>query len=301
MVDDFIDRKHGKKPIVHLLPQLETVLKDTYGVIVYQEQVQQIAAMLANYTLGEADLLRRAMGKKKPQEMAKQQSRFVDGCLQNGIAKQKAVELFDLMASFAEYGFNKSHSTAYGLISYQTAYLKVNYPAQFMAATMTCDCDYGEKTFRYVNECRRLGITLVPPSINDSEEQFLPRATRPPAIVFGLAAIKGMSSNAIKIVQQEREAHGVFKTMTEFIKRVDLTKIGKKNFELLAVSGCFDAFGIDRAYIHKNSALLVKHSEEIHRGKQQRQMTLFDSSAHDLNTLQQKFDREGVPSASLAH
>ena len=134
MVDDFIDRKHGKKPIVHLLPQLENVLKDTYGVIVYQEQVQQMAAMLANYSLGEADLLRRAMGKKKPAEMARQQSRFVEGCVQNDIDKQKAIELFDLMASFAEYGFNKSHSTAYGLISYQTAYLKANYPVPFMAA-----------------------------------------------------------------------------------------------------------------------------------------------------------------------
>ena len=300
MVDDFIDRKHGKKPIEHLLPQLETVLKDTYGVIVYQEQVQQIAAMVANYSLGEADLLRRAMGKKKPQEMARQQSRFVAGCKQNGIGQQKAIELFNLMASFAEYGFNKSHSTAYGLLSYQTAYLKVNYPAQFMAATMTYDCDYGEKTSRYVNECRRLGITLVPPSINDSEGQFLPRMTQPHSLVFGLSAIKGMSGNAIKVVQQEREAHGTFKTMTEFIKRVDLTKVGKKNFELLALSGCFDTFNIDRAYVRKNSAGLVKHSEAMRGEKKQRQLTLFDSAAYDLRAWQRKFDREGLPVASLA-
>lgn len=300
MVDDFIDRKHGKKAIEHLLPQLETVLKDTYGVIVYQEQVQQIAAMLASYSLGEADLLRRAMGKKKPEEMAQQQSRFVDGCVQNGIEKTKAVELFNLMASFAEYGFNKSHSTAYGLISYQTAYLKVNYPAQFMAAVMTFDCDYGEKTFRYVNECKRLGITLLPPSINDSEGQFLPRATQPSSVVFGLSAVKGMSFNAIKVVQQERDAHGKFKTMTDFIKRVDLSKVGKKNFELLAVTGCFDAFNVDRTYLYKNSNMLVKHNEEIHGEKKQRQMTLFDSAAHDMHTLQKKFATEGVPSASLA-
>lgn len=300
MVDDFIERKHTKKTIVYLLPQLETVLKDTYGVIVYQEQVQQIAAMLANYSLGEADLLRRAMGKKKPQEMAQQQSRFIAGCKQNGIERERAAELFDLMASFAEYGFNKSHSTAYGLLSYQTAYLKVNYPAQFMAATMTYDCDYGEKTSRYVNECRRLGITLIPPSINDSEGQFLPRTTKPPAVVFGLSAIKGMSGNAIKVVQREREAGGKFKTMTEFIKRVDLTKVGKKNFELLALSGCFDTLNIDRAYVHSNSTALVKHSEAIHGGEKQRQLTLFDSAAHDLNAWQRKFDREGVPTASLA-
>ncbi len=300
MVDDFIDRKHGKKDIEHLLPQLEPVLRDTYGVIVYQEQVQQIAAMLANYSLGEADLLRRAMGKKKPQEMARQRSRFVEGCVQNAIGKQKAVELFELMASFAEYGFNKSHSTAYGLISYQTAYLKVNYPAQFMAAAMTCDCDYDKKTFRYVNECQRLGITLVPPAINDSEGQFLPRPTKPAALVFGLSAIKGMSGNTIKVVQQARAASGKFKSMTEFIKRVDLTKVGKKNFELLAISGCFDVFNIDRAYLHKNSARLVKYSEELHGEAKQRQTTLFDRAAHDLSSWQRKFDRDGVPVASLA-
>ncbi len=300
MVDDFIDRKHGKKAIVHLLPQLVTVLKDTYGVIVYQEQVQQIAAMLANYSLGEADLLRRAMGKKKPQEMAQQQSRFVAGCVGNGIAQQKAVALFNLMASFAEYGFNKSHSTAYGLLSYQTAYLKVNYPAQFMAAVMTCDCDYGEKTLRYVNECRRLGITLVPLSINDSEARFLPRVAQPHAIVFGLSAIKGMSGNAIKVIEQERVARGAFESMIAFVKRVDLGKVGKRNLELLALSGCFDVLNVDRVYVHKNSSRLVKYSEEIHRRKRQRQMTLFDNDDHDLHALQDGFTTEGVLTASFA-
>ena len=165
---------------------------------------------------------------------------------------------------------------------------------------MTCDCDYGEKTLRYVNECRRLGITLLPPAINDSEGQFLPRTTQTPSIAFGLSAIKGLSGKAIEVVQQEREAHGKFKTLTEFIKRVDLTKVSKKNFELLAVTGCLDAFKVDRTYMYKNSNQLVKHSEAIHSGKKQRQMMLFDSTDHDLSAWQKKFDTEGLPSASLA-
>ena len=292
MVDDFIERKHGRKEIVHLLPQLETVLKDTYGIIVYQEQVQQIAAMLADYSLGEADLLRRAMGKKKPQEMAQQQSRFVAGCVRNGIDERKATALFELMARFAEYGFNKSHSTAYGLISYQTAYLKVNYPAQFMAATMTCDCDYGNKTRRYVDECKRLGIELLPPSLNNSQEQFFPRASKPPAIAFGLSAIKGLSIHAIRAVQQEREARGEFATMVDFVKRVDLLKVGKKNLQLLAGSGCLDELGVDRDYVVKNSVRFLKYGEEMHSGKKQAQLSLLDSCDHSLGEFQQLLAKE---------
>lgn len=299
MVEDFIDCKHKRRKISYLLPQLEPVLKDTYGIIVYQEQVQQIAAMLANYSLGEADLLRRAMGKKKPQEMAQQQSRFVEGCVQNGVAKQQAIDLFELMARFAEYGFNKSHSTAYGLISYQTAYLKVNYPAQFMAATMTCDCDYGHKTQRYVNECKRLGIELLPPSVNHSTGQFYPRAGKNHTIVFGMSAIKGLSFNAIKVVQQERTARGAFTTLTDFVKRVDLTKVGKKNFQLLAASGCLDELGVDRGYIYKHGLMLVKRSEEVHNSKKQAQQSLFRDFNNSLSELQQELEAENaLPSAT---
>ena len=296
MVDAFIDRKHGREPIEYLLPQLETVLQDTYGIIVYQEQVQQIAAMLASYSLGEADLLRRAMGKKKPQEMARQQTRFVEGCVRNGVEEQQAVDLFDLMARFAEYGFNKSHSTAYGLISYQTAYLKVNYPAQFLAATMTCDSDYGDKTQRYVNECQRLDIKLLPPSVNDSELHFYPRAND--AIVFGLSAIKGLSDTAVQPLLDERQQRGPFKSLTDVVGRVDLAKVGKRTMELLAVTGCFDAFKVDRNYLFKNSGMLVKKSEAIHRSQKQRQMSLFDNTTHELSYLQRKIDKDGVPTAS---
>ena len=298
MVDAFINRKHGREPIEYLLPQLKTVLQDTYGIIVYQEQVQQIAAMLASYSLGEADLLRRAMGKKKPQEMARQRSRFVEGCVRNGVKEQQAVDLFDLMARFAEYGFNKSHSTAYGLLSYQTAYLKVNYPAQFLAATMTCDSDYGDKTKRYVNECRRLDITLVPPSVNDSELQFYPRVND--TIVFGLSAIKGLSGVAVQPLLDERQQRGPFTSLCDLVARVDLAKVGKRNMELLALSGCCDVFQVDRAYLCKNSGMLVKQSEAIHRSKKQRQMSLFDNTTHDLSDLQHKIAQDGVPTASPA-
>ncbi len=188
MVDDFVERKHGRQQINYIIPQLEPILKETYGTIVYQEQVQKIAAVLANYSLGEADLLRRAMGKKKPEEMAKQKSRFISGALENKIEPAVSEAIFDLMAEFAQYGFNKSHTAAYGLISYQTAYLKALYPAEYMAAIMTCDLDNTDKIVAYAEECRRLSITLLPPSLNDSDLVF--KVSREGSIVFALAAIK---------------------------------------------------------------------------------------------------------------
>ena len=172
MVDDFIERKHGRQEITYEVPQLEPILNDTYGIILYQEQVQKIAASLASYSLGEADLLRRAMGKKKPEEMAKQKVRFVSGCTKNGIDEKISDGIFELMAKFAAYGFNKSHSAAYGLVSYQTAYLKTFYPAEFMAAIMTCDLDNTEKIVRYIQEVKRMKFKIYPPNINRSHIEF---------------------------------------------------------------------------------------------------------------------------------
>ena len=187
MVDDFIERKHGRQEIVYPLPMLEPVLKETYGIILYQEQVQNIAAKLARYSLGEADILRRAMGKKKPEEMAKQKERFVAGCVQHDIDEKIAVDLFDLMAKFAEYGFNKSHSAAYGLISYQTAYLKTLYPKEFMAAILTCDMDNTDKVVRYIRELHRLKINLIGPDIQRSEVEF--KVLDKKSILYGLSLI----------------------------------------------------------------------------------------------------------------
>ena len=293
MVDDFIERKHGRKEINYILPQLESILKDTYGIIVYQEQVQNIAAMLASYTLGEADLLRRAMGKKKPQEMAEQRSRFLEGCLQNSVAEDKAIELFDLMARFAEYGFNKSHSAAYGVISYQTAFLKVNYAAEFMSSIMTCDNDYEDKIVRYANDCRRIGIKLLPPSINSSDIEFYPSSAD--TIVFGLAAIKGLGEGAVASILRERKANGPFTSLGDLNKRVNLSAVGKKTLELLTQSGCLDEFGIDRADLYTAVPQIMKYSASA---AETARNSLFHHHDIDLTSLWQQL--RSSPSVSLA-
>ena len=222
MVDDFIERKHGRQEIEYLHPNLETILDDTYGIILYQEQVQKIAASLASYSLGEADLLRRAMGKKKPEEMAKQKVRFISGCRKNKVDEAIAEELFDLMAKFAAYGFNKSHSAAYGLVSYQTAYLKAFYPAEFMAAIMTCDLDNTDKLVRYIEECRRMNFKIFPPDINRSKLEFDVPCEK--AVGYGLAAIKGVGGASLEAIIKERETNGKYESLTDLAKRINLQK-----------------------------------------------------------------------------
>lgn len=279
MVDDFIERKHGRQEIKYEHPQLEGILNDTYGIILYQEQVQKIAATLANYSLGEADLLRRAMGKKKPEEMAKQKARFISGCRENKVDERVADELFELMAKFAAYGFNKSHSAAYGLVSYQTAYLKTFFPEQFMAAIMTCDLDNTDKLVRYIEECRRLKFTLLPPDINRSLLEFdVPKAK---TIGFGLAAIKGIGGSALDAILEARLADGPFRTLTELSKRVDLHRVGKKTIELLIQAGALDGFGQTRSHLMHILPEMVKFSEAHHGAKHRGQRLLFDDFAED--------------------
>jgi len=274
MVDDFIERKHGRQEIQYLNPSLEPILSDTYGIILYQEQVQKIAATLASYSLGEADLLRRAMGKKKPEEMAKQKARFVSGCKDNKVDETLAEDLFELMAKFAAYGFNKSHSAAYGLVSYQTAYLKTFYPEQFMAAIMTCDLDNTDKLVRYVEECRRLKFQLLPPDINRSFLQFdVPKAK---TIGFGLAAVKGIGGHSLEAILSERDKGGLFRSLTELSKRVDLHKVGKKTLELLIQVGALDGFGKTRAVLMALLPDMIKFSEAHHGAKTKGQRLLFD-------------------------
>lgn len=279
MVDDFIERKHGRQKIEYLHPLLEPVLLDTYGMILYQEQVQKIAASMANYTLGEADLLRRAMGKKIPEEMAKQRSRFLKGASDNKIDQTLAAKIFDLMAEFAKYGFNKSHSAAYGLVSYQTAYLKCYYPEQFLAASMTCDMDNTDKIKRYVEDCRRIGIKLLTPNIKESQSDFW--VPRPKEISFALAAIKGVGSVAIKPLLDEMSKGGDFTSLCDLAKRVDLSKVGKKNLELLIGVGVFDCFQIRREDLVGLIPELVSFSLDLHETKAQGQVTLFDLAEDD--------------------
>ncbi len=197
MIDDFIDRKWGRKKIEYELPELETMLKETLGVIVYQEQVMQIANRLAGYSLGEADLLRRAMGKKNADEMANQRQRFVKGALERGFPQKKVEKIFDLMEQFAGYGFNKSHSAAYALLAYHTAYLKTHYPVEFMAALLTSVSGSTDDVVKYINECREMGIPVEPPDVNVSDANFTPHGE---AIRFGLAAVKNVGHNAIESI-----------------------------------------------------------------------------------------------------
>jgi DNA polymerase-3 subunit alpha len=240
MIDDFIDRKHGRKKVEYELPELKEVLEETLGVIVYQEQVMQIANRLAGYSLGEADLLRRAMGKKKPEEMAQQRERFVQGAVQRGYPRKKIEKIFDLMAQFAGYGFNKSHSAAYALLAYHTAYLKTHYPVEFMAALLTSVTGNTDDVVKYINECREMGIAVEPPDINVSDANFTPHGK---AIRFGLAAVKNVGHNAIESIIAGRKEQGRYKSIYEFCEKVDLRLLNKRVLESLVKSGAMDSLG----------------------------------------------------------
>ena len=246
MVDDFITRKHSSNQadIDYLHPDLKHVLVETYGVILYQEQVMQIAQVLAGYTLGGADLLRRAMGKKKPEEMAKQREIFVTGATERGVAHNTATHIFDLMEKFAGYGFNKSHSAAYAVLSYQTAYLKAHFPAAFMAAVMSADLQNTDRLVTLKDDCRQLGLNLLAPDINRSSYHFSVAA--PDTILYGLGAIKGVGRGAVESLIADREAHGDFDSLAEFCRRGDHEKINRRTLEAMAKSGAMDCFGETR-------------------------------------------------------
>ncbi len=240
MIDDFIERKWGRRKIEYELPELEPILRETLGVIVYQEQVMQIANRLAGYSLGEADLLRRAMGKKKAEEMAAQRERFMQGAAERGIPARKAEKIFDLMEQFAGYGFNKSHSAAYALLAYQTAYLKTHYPVEFMAALLTSVTGSTDDVVKYINECRERGIAVEPPDINVSDANFTPHGN---AIRFGLAAIKNVGQNAIESIVAARKKLGQFRSFFDFCENVDLRLLNKRVVESLIKSGAMDSLG----------------------------------------------------------
>ncbi|MBF0187418.1 MAG: DNA polymerase III subunit alpha, partial [Magnetococcales bacterium] len=244
MVDDFIDCKHGIKEVVYPLPQLEPILKETYGVILYQEQVMKIAQTLAGYTLGGADLLRRAMGKKKPEEMAAQREVFMAGARKNAIDLKKAEHIFDLMEKFAGYGFNKSHSAAYALISYQTAWLKAHYPKEFLAATLTCDITNTDKVIRFVQECRNMGVEMMPPDVNASQRVF---AVEGDGIRYGLAAVKNVGDAAVDAMVVERDHNGPFQDLFDLCQRVDSGSLNRRVMENLIKAGAMDSIDENRA------------------------------------------------------
>ncbi|HWK54445.1 MAG TPA: DNA polymerase III subunit alpha, partial [Hyphomicrobiales bacterium] len=263
MVDDFIDRKHGKKSVTYPHPDLEPVLKNTYGVILYQEQVMQIAQVLANYTLGGADMLRRAMGKKKPEEMQKQRAIFLDGAKARSIDPDTASSIFDLMEKFADYGFNKSHSAAYALVSYQTAWLKHYYPSYFMAAVLTADMQNTDKIVIMVEEGRRMGLDVLPPDINAGRYAFtVDEAGR---IVYGLGAIKGLGEGPVQAVLRAREEGGAFSDLFDFCRRVELGQMNKRAIEALVRGGACDGLGADRAVLLAAIPDAVKMAEQNNR------------------------------------
>jgi DNA polymerase-3 subunit alpha len=270
MIDDFINRKHGKTKVTYELPQLKDILEETYGVILYQEQVMQIANRLASFSLGEADILRRAMGKKKKEEMAAQRAKFMSGCATNKIPEKKAERIFNLMEEFAGYGFNKSHSCAYALLAYQTAYLKTHYPVEFMAALLTSETGNAEKQVKYINEARGMSISILPPDVNESDLYFTPVGE---AIRFGMAAIKNVGENTAKAIRDSRLSQGEFRSLYEFCERIESRFLNKRVFESLIKSGAMDSLGA-------RESMLASVDEAL--AAQQRAVRIRESGQHGL-------------------
>ena len=272
MVDDFVETKHGRRQANYPLPEIKEVLEETYGVIVYQEQVMKIANILAGYSLGDADILRRGMGKKKPELMAQERSKFMAGADSRGIDAERAGHVFDLMEKFAGYGFNKSHSAGYALVAYQTAWLKAHYPAQFMAALLSCDVDNTEKVVKYIQECRQMHIEVLPPDINASYRDF---TVSNGDIRFGLAAIKNVGGAALDALIAEREANGAYHSLTDFCTRVDGAKVNRKVIESLIKVGAFDALNSHRGQLMAMLDLSMERAKVLLRNRLSGQMSLF--------------------------
>ena len=275
MVDEFIDRKHGRQKVSYDLPQLEPILKDTYGVIVYQEQVMQISRSLAGYSLGRADLLRRAMGKKDPAVMAKEKEPFLAGAKAQGVDPTKAEAIFDLMAKFAEYGFNKSHSAAYALIAYQTAYLKAHYPVEFMAALLSCDMDSTDKVVKSIADCRDQEIEVLPPDINHSKHSF---TVVDKSMRFGLGAVKGVGGGAVEAIIEARQDKP-FASLFELCERVDLRKVNRRVLEALIKCGAFDSIHGVRAPLIAILDDAITFGQKLQEERDSAQCSLFGDPA----------------------
>ncbi|MBI3697401.1 MAG: DNA polymerase III subunit alpha, partial [Acidobacteria bacterium] len=276
MIPDFIDRKHGRRPVTYDLAELEEILSETYGVILYQEQVMQISNRIAGYSLGEADILRRAMGKKKPEEMAKQRERFLAGAAERGYPRRKVEKIFDLMEQFAGYGFNKSHSAAYGYLAYVTAYLKAHYPVAFMSALLSSETGNTTKVVKYINECREMGIKVLPPDVNSSEWSFTPAGE---AIRFGLGAIRNLGQNAVAAIQSARAEGGRFTSLFQFCERVDLKGLNKRAMESMIKAGAMDSLGGTRAQLFAAVDRAIESGQKAWRDRESGQSGLFGAPA----------------------
>ncbi|MFZ3136888.1 MAG: DNA polymerase III subunit alpha [Thermodesulfovibrionales bacterium] len=278
MIDEFIKRKKGKIPVKYDLPQLKEILDETYGVILYQEQVMSIANKLANFSMGQADILRKAMGKKRPEEMEKQKEDFIKGAIAKGITEKKAVKIFDLMALFAEYGFNKSHSAAYAYVTYETAYLKTHFPVEFMAATLSADMDNTDKIVKFIAGCREMAIAILPPDINMSGKEFKVVGN---SIRFGLEAVKGVGSSAIEAMIESRDTDGPFSSISNFLERADQRRVNKKVVESLIKAGAFDSTGTTRAQAMEFMNRVLNGGSRAHSARAHGQQSIFGDSAEE--------------------
>lgn len=288
-IPTYINRKHGEEEVDCLHDLLEPILKETYGVIIYQEQVMQIAQVMAGYTLGEADLLRRAMGKKDKREMAKQRARFVDGAVKNGVKKSDAAFIFELVDKFAGYGFNKSHAAAYALVSYHTAYLKANFREEFLAASMTLDMQNTDKLALFSSEAKRSGIAVLPPSVNDSGVEF---SAEPPrngaqrgAIRYSLAALKNIGASAVETIVSERDQNGPYRSLADVAGRLKTKAVNKRALETLAAAGAFDDLEANRARVHGNVDVILEQAQRSERNAADGTMELFGAVSDAGNDL----------------
>jgi len=289
MVDDFIERKCGRRAVQYDFPELKELLEETYGVIVYQEQVMQISNRLAGYSLGEADLLRRAMGKKKPEEMAKQRERFIAGALERGFQQRKVEKIFDLMEQFAGYGFNKSHAAAYAYLAFVTAYLKAHYPVDFMAALLTSETGNTAKVVRYINECHDMNITVLPPDVNHSEWSFTPDGG---AIRFGLGAVKNLGQSAVEAIARAREGTGPFRSLHQFCEKVDLGAVNRRMIESLIRAGAMDSLEGSRSQKFAVAESAMEGGARAQRDRENGQSGLFGEM---LGAEEHKVELPNVP------
>ncbi len=290
MLDDFIDRRHGRVEVYHPLPQLKDILQDSYGIILYQEQVMKIANVLASYTLGEADILRKAMGKKNPKEMAQQKERFLQGAKKNNVASEKAEQIFDLMAKFAEYGFNKSHATAYAYVAYQTAYLKVYYRVLFMAEMLTMEMEDTDKLVRYIQDAKDSDIEILPPNIQESQYEFSVTGSK---IRFGLGAVKNVGKVAIDSIVEARKKSGHFQSFAHFFEVVDLRKVNRKVVESLIKAGAFDSLNLHRAQLMESLDQHIEAAQTVQSDREVGQVNMFET--HQFSSLVKTVTLPEVP------
>jgi DNA polymerase-3 subunit alpha len=296
-IDSYVSRKHGREQPDYLHPLIQPILEETYGVIIYQEQVMQIARELSGFSLGEADLLRRAMGKKIKKEMAQQRTRFVEGAVGNGVERARAEFIFELVAKFAGYGFNKSHAAAYALIAYQTAYLKANYPIEFLAASMTLDIGNTDKLNIFAQEARRMGIGIEPPSVNRSEAGFVPSDR---AIRYSLAALKNVGRQAVDHICAERQKRGAFRDVSDFARAINPRLVNKRALETLTAAGALDELGINRATAYANVDRIMATGSQSMEESSEGQESLFAGLSSTPPPIELRAAKPWVPTDRLS-